>query len=103
MNKKVTGIVGYITWIGLIIALCAGDKEGAKFHLNQSLVIWLAEIVVGLIAAVGGYIPVVGLIISLIAGICQLVLAVFWVMGLINAIKEEEKPLPIIGGIQILK
>ena len=103
MDKKTTGIVAYITWIGLIIALCAGDKEGAKFHLNQSLVIWLAEIVVGLIAAVGGYIPVVGLIISLIAGICQLVLAVFWVMGLINAIKEEEKPLPIIGGIQILK
>lgn len=103
MNKKVTGIVGYITWIGLIIAFCAGDKEGAKFHLNQSLVLWLAEIVVGLIATVGGYIPVVGLIISLLAGICQLVLAVFWVMGLINAIKEEEKPLPIIGGIQILK
>lgn len=103
MNKKVTGIVGYITWIGLIIAFCAGDKEGAKFHLNQSLVLWLAEIVVGLIATVGGYIPVVGLIISLLAGICQIVLAVFWVMGLINAIKEEEKPLPIIGGIQILK
>ncbi len=103
MNKKVTGIVGYITWIGLIVAFCAGDKEGAKFHLNQSLVLWLAEIVVGLIATVGGYIPVVGLIISLIAGICQLVLAVFWVMGLINAIKEEEKPLPLIGGIQILK
>lgn len=103
MNKKVTGIVGYITWIGLIVAFCAGDKEGAKFHLNQSLVLWLAEIVVGLIATVGGYIPVVGLIISLVAGICQLVLFVFWIMGLINAIKEEEKPLPIIGGIQILK
>ena len=103
MNKKVTGIVGYITWIGLIVAFCAGDKEGAKLHLNQSLVLWLAEIVVGLIATVGGYIPVVGLIISLVAGICQLVLFVFWIMGLINAIKEEEKPLPIIGGIQILK
>lgn len=103
MNKKVTGIVAYITWIGLIVAFCAGDKEGAKFHLNQSLVIWLAEIVVGLVASVGGYIPVVGFVISLLAGICQIVLAVFWVMGLISAIKEEEKPLPIIGGIQILK
>lgn len=103
MDKKVTGIVGYITWIGLIIALCAGDKEGAKFHLNQSLVIWLAEIVVAVIASVAGAIPGVGLIVSLVAGICQLVLFVFWIMGLINAIKEEEKPLPLIGGIQILK
>lgn len=103
MNKKTTGIVAYITWIGLIVAFCAGDREGAKFHLNQSLVLWLSEIVVGLIAAVGGYIPVVGAIISLLAGICQIALFVFWIMGLINAIKEEEKPLPLIGGIQILK
>ena len=39
MNKKTTGIIAYITWIGWIVAFCAGDKEGAKFHLNQALVI----------------------------------------------------------------
>lgn len=37
MNKKTTGIIAYITWIGWIVAFCAGDKEGAKFHLNQAL------------------------------------------------------------------
>ena len=31
MNKKTTGIIAYITWIGWIVAFCAGDKEGAKF------------------------------------------------------------------------
>lgn len=30
MNKKTTSIVAYITLIGLIIALCAGDREGAN-------------------------------------------------------------------------
>ncbi len=39
MDKKTTGIIAYITWIGWIVAFCAGDKEGAKFHLNQALVI----------------------------------------------------------------
>lgn len=34
MDKKTTSIVAYLTWIGLIIALCAGDREGAKFHVN---------------------------------------------------------------------
>lgn len=34
MNKKTTGIIAYITWIGWIVAFCAGDKEGAKFHLG---------------------------------------------------------------------
>ncbi|MDE7045797.1 MAG: hypothetical protein K2O97_12440 [Acetatifactor sp.] len=103
MDKKVTGIVGYITWIGLVVALLAGDKEGAKFHLNQSLVLWVAELVLVVIARVAGFIPVVGLIVSLIVGVLQIVLFVFWIMGLIHAIKEEETPLPIIGGIQILK
>ena len=48
MDSKTTGIVAYITWIGLLVALVAGDREGAKFHLNQALVIWLA----GLFAAI---------------------------------------------------
>lgn len=33
MNKKTTGIIAYITWIGWIVAFCAGDKEGAKFQI----------------------------------------------------------------------
>lgn len=37
MDKKVTDIVAYLTWVGLIIAFVAGDKEASKFHLNQSL------------------------------------------------------------------
>ncbi len=38
MDAKTTSIVAYITWIGFFVALLAGDKEGAKFHLNQALV-----------------------------------------------------------------
>ncbi len=52
MNKKVTGIVAYLTWIGLIIAFIMGDREGAKFHLNQALVILLFSLL--------GMIPLVG-------------------------------------------
>ena len=35
MDAKTTGIVAYITWIGLVIAFVLGDREGAKFHLNH--------------------------------------------------------------------
>lgn len=88
MNTKTTGIVAYITWIGLLIAFCAGDKEGAKFHLNQALVIFLFSLL--------GVIPCVGWIWLIFMLVC-------WVMGLIAAINEEEKPVPLIGGIKILK
>ena len=89
MNKKTTGIIAYITWIGWIVAFCAGDKEGAKFHLNQALVILIGQIV----AAVINYIPYVG---GIVGTIC-------WIMGLIYACQEQEKEVPLIGQIKILK
>ena len=95
MDKKITGIVGYITFIGWIIAFLAGDKEGAKFHLNQALLVWIVE----LVASVLAYIPIIGAfawIVSCFGFVC-------WVLGLVHAAKEEEKVLPLIGGIQILK
>ncbi|MGI6001621.1 MAG: hypothetical protein ACOX8J_11600 [Candidatus Merdisoma sp.] len=88
MDKKTTSIVAYITWIGLIIAFCAGDKEGAKFHLNQALVIFLFSLL--------SIIPCLGWIWSIFMLVC-------WIMGLIAAINQEEKPVPLIGGIKILK
>lgn len=88
MDKKTTSIVAYITWIGLIIAFCAGDREGAKFHLNQALVIWLFSFL--------GFIPCVGWIWEIFILVC-------WVLGLIAAINQEEKQVPLIGGIRIVK
>ena len=48
MDRKLTGVVAYLTWVGLLIAYLAGDREGAKFHLNQALVIWLAGTIFGI-------------------------------------------------------
>lgn len=88
MDTKMTGIAAYITWVGLVIAFCAGDKEGAKFHLNQALVITLF----GLLSIV----PVLGQIWAIFIFVC-------WIIGLSAAIKQEEKEVPLIGKVRILK
>ena len=88
MDKKTTGIVAYLTWIGLVIAFVAGDKEGAKFHLNQALVILLFSLL--------SVIPCIGWLWGIFMIVC-------WVMGLIAAINEEENPVPLLGGIKLLK
>lgn len=95
MDSKATGIVAYISIIGWIIAYFAGDREGAKFHLNQALVVDLAMIILSVLARI----PIVGLI----AGLLDLVLFVFWIMGIVYAAKQEEKELPLLGMIKILK
>lgn len=100
MDKKITGIVAYFTLIGWLIAYLAGDKEGAKFHLNQALVLAIAEIILGVVGGILGFIPIVG---PLVSAVLSILLVVLWIMGLVAAIKEEEKALPVIGGIKILK
>ena len=88
MDAKTTSIVAYRTWIGLIIAICAGDKEGAKFHINQALVILLFSLL--------SIIPCIGWIWGIFMVVC-------WIMGLIAAINQEEKEVPLIGKIRIIK
>ena len=88
MDAKTTSIVAYLTWIGLIVAVCAGDKDGAKFHVNQALVILLFSLL--------SIIPCVGWIWGVFMVVC-------WIMGLIAAINQEEKEVPLIGKIRLLK
>lgn len=88
MDTKTTGIVAYLTWVGLLIAYLAGDKEGAKFHINQALVIFLFTLL--------GAIPFIGWLWAVFMIVC-------WVMGLIAAIQEQEKEVPLIGKIRIIK
>ena len=100
MDKKTTSIVAYLTLIGLIIAFVAGDKEGAKFHLNQSLVLWIGYLIMMIASKILIFIPILGAIAVFGA---YIFLFVMWIMGLIAAINQEEKELPIIGTIKLLK
>ena len=88
MDTKTTSWVAYLTWIGFIVAMCTGDKEGAKFHINQALVILLFSLL--------SVIPCIGWIWGIFMIVC-------WFIGFIAAINEEEKQVPIIGGVKILK
>lgn len=88
MDMRTTGIVAYVPWVGLLIALCIGDKEGAKFHLNQSLVLYLFALL--------GVIPCLGKIWLVFIFVC-------WIIGLVAAINEEEKEVPLLGKIKLIK
>lgn len=94
MDKKTTDIVAYLTWIGFIIALVAGDKENSKFHLNQALVL-------NLFALIGSFswIPIIGIL----TGIWSLFVFACWIIGFVAAINGEEKEVPLLGKIKILK
>jgi uncharacterized membrane protein len=82
---KTIAIVSYITWIGWVIALIMNmDKknEFAKFHLRQTLLIWLGALLT--------WIPFIG-------WIWGVFLFILWIIGLIGAVNGEKKEVPLLG------
>lgn len=88
MDAKTTGVVAYITWIGWIIAYVAGDREGAKFHLNQALVLQIFGFL--------SFVPYLGTLWSIFIFICSII-------GFVAAINGEENEVPLLGSIRIIK
>ena len=87
LDCKATSIIAYITWIGFIIAMCIGDRNGARFYLNQALVFNLFCMLTS--------IPLIGWIWGIFMFICFL-------LGIIWAAAQEPRELPLIGKIRIL-
>ena len=94
-NKTMAILAYFIFFLPLITE--AKNSPFAKFHANQSLILFLFVVAVNIIGAI---IPFLGWFIILPLG--SLAALVFWVMGIINASKGEMKELPLIGGIHIL-
>ena len=99
MDTKATSVVAYLSWIGFLLAYVLGDREGAKFHLNQGAVLAIISIGANIISGVSFLLPFGEWII----GVVNAAWVVLTIIGIITAIRGEESPLPIIGGIQIIK
>lgn len=98
---KTFAILSYaLNFLGLpffALPLITRDNDFALYHAKQSMIIWLLGIVSGVISsilAVTVVLACVSLILIPVVGIFALVINI---MGLINATKEETKPVPLIG------
>jgi len=92
-DSKKIAIISYITIIGLVIAFVMNNEKKlpfASYHIGQSLGLAATGLALGLI----GIIPILGWIINIL-GI--FVVLYMWIIGLMNAINEKEKPVPILG------
>lgn len=88
IDGRTIAIIAYLTLIGWVIALVLhlGNKTSlGACHLRQMLGLMLTALVFSII-------PVIGWMLSL-------VLLAFWVLGLVTAIRGEQKPLPLIGDL----
>ena len=106
MDNKTLALVSYFTIIGWIISFFSYKAKNSfvTYHLKQSFGLFLAYLVYWFLAAIVITIFAIislnlGKIIDKISYFGYLVFFVLLIIGIINAYKEEERPLPIIGWV----
>ena len=106
-NNKVMAILAYLGILVLIPLLAAKESRFARFHTNQGLVLFIAEIIYSI-----AYSILTGVILAIswrlyflvtIIGLLGLAFLVLSIIGIINAAGGKAKELPVIGKIKILK
>ncbi|MDT3738045.1 MAG: hypothetical protein RO257_00950 [Candidatus Kapabacteria bacterium] len=98
-QNKVISLFAYI--IFFIPLLAAKDSKFGRYHANQGLVLFLLSIAFWIVATIiTSIIPLIGLIIFPLGYIGLLILAI---LGIVNALNGKANPLPIIGGISLIK
>lgn len=89
---KSIAIIAYLWWIGLIVAfIMNNDKRNsfATFHIRQMIGLCLLSL--------ANYFVIREYINSWGAGLIDLGLFVFWIIGFIGALQGEEKKIPLLG------
>lgn len=92
-NDKLMGILCYLGILVLIPLLISNKRSPfLNFHVNQGInlvIVWLIGcVIVGFVAQF-----------SYLMSIWQLLMLVMAILGIVNVVKNEMKPLPVIGNL----
>ena len=103
-DKKIMGILSYISFLCLIPLFTKKDDNFVYFHAKQGLVLFGLEVIVYviyriLVAILIGSIIGWGLlsILTLIVNLLNIGLLVLSIIGIINVVQNQKKGLPLIG------
>ncbi|TDQ77303.1 DUF4870 domain-containing protein [Sphingobacterium yanglingense] len=98
MSNKTLSILSYVTIIGWIIAYVKSKDIQPKsdlvsYHLRQGLGFFILSLVVNVaLSIIVTIIPTLAFL-----NYVGILLFILWVFGIINAVNEQKKPIPVIG------
>nr|MDD6336387.1 zinc-ribbon domain-containing protein [bacterium] len=105
--NKAMAVLSYIGILFLVPLFAAKNSKFARFHVNQGLVLCIAEVIYGI-----AYSILSSIILAIswklyflvqIIGIVSLAFLALAIIGIVNAANGKAKELPLIGNIKILK
>ncbi|MFH1439237.1 MAG: hypothetical protein ABIG89_01635 [Candidatus Woesearchaeota archaeon] len=92
-DGKIFAFLGvFLHIIGFVIVMLAKkDNKYAMYYAKQGLVLFIAGVIIGILSII----PILGWFIIMPLG--NLLLVILWIIGWINALSGEIKPIPLIG------
>ncbi len=94
-DNKVMALLSYIGVLVLVPLLAKKDSKYAQFHAKQGLVLFLGEVINGILYLIPG----VNFVWFFIGWIVSIFFIILSIMGIINAYQGHAKELPVIGGL----
>lgn len=94
MSIRTASLLCYWFWfIGWVIAYLSSDNTDPylRFHLNQSLILWIAALVAGALSGVG--------IVGFLGSILSVAVFVLWVIAFVGSYRGEAKSAPLLDKI----
>jgi uncharacterized membrane protein len=107
-DNTAINVLAYLGILFFLPLVVNPDSKSGRFHANQGLILLivsiLGSIAISIVTAIFMAISVwLAFIPALISGVFGLGILALVIIGMINAGKGEEKPLPLIGGFTIIK
>ena len=108
-ENKVMAVLGYV--FPIVPYLVEKNSKWVRFHSIQGMNLWIygiiLTVVLTIITVIFSIIPFIGVIISALIGLLLFAVSIgsfaLGVIGIVNVLKMQAKPLPIIDKIKILK
>ena len=104
-ENKAFGILAYLSILVLIPLLAAPKSKFARYHTNQGLVLFIAELIAWIpqiiLSAIFGGVPVVYIIVNIIFSLIDLCFLILAILGIVNACQGKAKELPILGKFKL--
>ena len=100
-NDKLMGVLSYLGILSLIPYFIKDQSSFVRYHAVRGLNLFLLELIAGVAASIIGFIlPGLGGLLGWVASVAGLV---FSIIGIINVANKEDKDLPVIGSIRLIK
>lgn len=106
-DNKTMSVLAYILFFIPLLTGAHKTSDFTKFHTNQGTVLAITaivwSIVYGVLSTILLFLPYVGWTLIVVLGLTGFIFLILCIVGIINVVNGQMKPLPVIGKFTIIK